>query len=221
MGNIKKFLKYFLPLIVLPMLSSYLSIFSTMSANALGAAAIAARASVASMNNVYNSVLHISAIAVLSIAALLAEKGKVKAAKIVHLVCLIGYAVTLVAIAAVYMFMPQLWMSFTGAPAEIFSMGMSYARVFVLPALLVAIIAALPSQLSGKHSFILAMVLGTGVMVISSFAGMILVRTAGLGINGIALADGLSFAVSSVMPFLMVPVKSYSKAFAPKVALEK
>ena len=217
MGNIKKFLKYFLPLIVLPMLSSYLSIFSAMSANALGTAAIAARSSVASMNNVFNTVLHISAIAVLSIAALLSEKGKVKAAKIVHLVCLIGYAVTLVAIAVVYMFMPQLWMRFMGVPDVVFNMGVGYTRMFILPVLLVAIIAALPSQLSGKHSFILVMALGAGVMAISCIAGIILVRSAGMGILGIALADGLSFAVSSVMPFIMIPVKSYSKAFAPSI----
>jgi len=96
-------------------------------------------------------------------------------------------------------------------------MGTTYGRAFALPILLVAVIAALPSQLSGKHSFILVMVLGAGVLSICSFAGIILSNVFGMGIAGSGIIDGLSFAVSSVMPFLMVPVKSYSKAFAPSI----
>ena len=213
MGNIRKFLKYFLPLIALPIISSYLGIFSTMSANALGAAAIAAKSTVATMNNMYNTILHITAIAALSITAILAEKGKVKVAKTVHLICLLFYITVIIVFAADHFLSAGMTLRFMGTPAELIDMGISYARMFVLPVLLVALIAALPSQLSGKHSFILIMAAGAGIIVISILSGIILVRAAGLGILGIALTDGLSFAVSSVAPFLMVPVKSYAKAF--------
>ena len=217
MGNVRKFLKYFLPLIVLPMLSSYLTAIYSMATNALGISAVAARSIMSSMNSIYSSALYLIAVAMLSVVALLAEKGKAKAAKTLHLIGLLVYVTTLILIAAVYLFMPQVWLRSTGAPAEVFSMGISYARMFFLPVLLVSVIIALISQLSGKHSFILAMALGAGILVIASFIGVALVRIFGMGINGIALTDGLSFAVSSVMPFLMVPVKSYSKAFAPSI----
>ena len=217
MGNIRKFLKYFLPLIALPMLSSYLTAMYSMAINALGVSAVAARATISSMNSIYSSVLYLMAVAVLSVVTLLAEKGKAKAAKTVHLIGLLVYVTTLILIAVAYLFMPQFWMSFMGVSAEVFSMGISYARMFFLPVLLVSVVIALISQLSGKHSFILAMALGTGILVIASFTRVALVRIFGMGINGIALADGLSFAVSSVMPFLMVPVKSYSKAFEPHI----
>ena len=217
MGNARKFLKYFLPVITLPILANYLSSMYAAALNAIGSAAIAARGTVATMNNIYAGALHLMAIAVLSVTALLAENGKIKAAKAVHLVSLIVYAVTLVLIAAVYIFMPQVWMSFMGVPDVVFNMGVGYARMFILPVLVVAIIAALPSQLSGKHSFILIMALGAGIIIFGSFIGIALVRIANFGILGIALTDGLSFAVSSVMPFLMVPVKRYANAFAPSI----
>ena len=221
MGNIRKFLKYFLPLIVLPMLSGYLSSMYAMATNALGVSAVAARGTISSMNSIYTSVLHLMAIALLAVVALLAEKGKTKAAKTVHLVGLLVYVTTLILIAAAYLFMPQFWMRFMGVPAEVFSLGISYARTFILPALLVSVIVALISQFSGKHSFILAIALGAGVISLAGFIGVASVRIFSLGLSGISVTDGLSFAVSSVMPFLMVPVKSYSDALAPKVSLGK
>lgn len=217
MGNIKKFLKYLLPVIALPMLSSYTSSIYSMATNALGVSAVAARSTIASINSLYSSILYLMAVAVLSVAALLAENGKVKAAKTLHLVSVLVYSATLVMIAAVYMFMPQIWMSFMGVPASVFDMGVSYARAFILPVLLVAAIAAPVSQLSGKHSFILTLSLGGGIIVLASFIGVALVRMFGFGIAGIALTDGLAYAAASVMPFLMVPVKRYANAFAPSI----
>ena len=219
MGNIKKFLKYLLPVIALPMLSSYVSSMYSMAVNALGSSAIAARSIMGSVNNLYSSALYLIAIAILCIAALLSEKGKVKAAKTLHLISLFVYAVTIVLIAAVYFFLPQAVLSMYGAPSETFALGISYARAFILPVLLVCTIAALISQLSGRHSFILCIAAGAGIITLASFIGVALVRMLGFGINGIAITDGLCFAAASVMPFLMVPVKSYAEAFAPEARL--
>ena len=112
---------------------------------------------------------------------------------------------------------PQALLRLYNAPAEVISMGASYLRLYALTVLLLAPAAVLPSQLSGKHSFILVIVLGAAVGLFSIVVKLLFVTVFRFGMAGTGIVDALSTVAVSFMPFLMIPVKSYSKTFAPRI----
>lgn len=219
MNHGKKFLKYLLPVIVLPLfagqLSSMLSLFQLGVAN-LGVQAVAARSAISHINTMDSNTLILIAIAALSISMLFAEKGRIKIAKIIHLACLGFHVFQFVVLAAIYAVYPGYFRSIVFSTADQLAAATPYMRIFALTVILAAAAAALPCQLSGRHSFILTTAVCIGICIFCWF-GSAVVYIFRPSLSVIAVFDGLNFATTSVIPFLMVPVKSYSKAFAPSI----
>lgn len=214
MGNIRKFLKYALPIIALPWLLNALNWVYSVAVSQLGVTALAARSAVSNAMNLQSRMVYIIALAVLSICGILAEKGKAKSAKMLHLIGLLLCVSILTIFSLIFIFAPQLVMGSMTSDAEVIGIGVLYARLFTVSVILVCSAAALAAQLSGKHSFVLQMILGGGMIVVSAIAVGIL-PALGLGVVPLAVADGLSYAFGAIVPFLMLPVERYSADLAP------
>lgn len=219
MGNVRKFLKYYSPMVLLSVLAG--SMVTTFMTNAyigrLGVSALAASSACSNLVSIHTKAPHAIALAALMLAAIIAEKGKVKTARKIHLIGLIIYGSILALGMILFAADPQVLLRLFASPAEVISMGSSYLRIYALVVLLLAPIAVLPSQLSGKHSFILVVVLCAAIGFFSIILKLLFVNVFRLGLTGMGVADALSSFALSFMPFLMIPVKSYSKAFASSI----
>lgn len=215
MGNIRKFLKYAIPIIALPYFVNNLSSIHNIAFAQLGTSVLAAWTALSTLIQEMNGLVYYIAIAVASICAILAERGKVKPAKTLHLIGLLQCVFFLLLFALIFVVSPQSVMKYYQIYDDAaVSFGVSYARLLGISVLVSCIVAMLIAQLSGKHSFVLQMVLGGGMTTVTTLTVRI-VRTMNLGTAPLAIVDGLCYALGGFAPFLMLPVKTYSADLAP------
>lgn len=218
MRSLQRFLKYYAPLFVLPLIHNFFSNLTNTFFGRYGTSIIAGRSQFIISVSPFMTLLSCIAFATLAVSAILTERGKLKIAKRVHLIALLVYAGILLIMMIFNIFG---W----GIPhhslaLESYSYYHLFARIFAVLLLILSPIAALPAQFSGKHSFIFTIALCAGVIVSCELLCMILLMI-GVSLPVAITADELSYFAAQIAPFLMIPVKRYSESLAPTVDLRK
>lgn len=215
MGNIRKFLKYAIPIIALPYCVSNMGKMHSTAFAQLGESVVAAWSALLTLMEGMGGLFSSVAIVVVPICAILAERGKVKPAKTLHLIGLLQCVFFLLLFALIFVVSPQSVMKYYQIYDDAaVSFGVSYARLLGISVLVSCIVAMLIAQLSGKHSFVLQMVLGGGMLFACVFA-LTFMFAMNLSTAVLAIVDGLYYALGGFAPFLMLPVKTYSADLAP------
>lgn len=220
MRNVRNFLRYLVPILALPMIYSIFSVPTTVLFARFGSTVLASRSALSTVNAPFTSIIYIISLAALAFSALLAESGKVKTARLLHLIALLVYVGVLTLMCALYLFGGSSILTFYGTGSDVIELGIRWMRISALVLLLVTPISALPAQLSGKYSFVLTMAVCGGITLTCGLLSLI-IPLCGLGINTATAIDYVGFFASGIAPFLMIPIKRYSESFAPSADLRK
>ena len=209
MGNIKKLFRYLLPILALPYIASLTGIFLSQSYARMGNMAIAGRSIAMTLTGLSGSVLSVLVWTGTVIPALCAESGRVRTARRVHLALFIAYCAVLGFLLLSTLFAPALMSAF-GSSADLIDIGRQIYLSYILAAILASCVPCLLGQLLNRYSMIVTLlVCGVGGLL-AGLLGMLL-RSA----TGIAAAEGVQFALLRIVPFLAIPLRSFSSQFSP------
>jgi len=215
MFRIKQMLRHLLPIFVLPLFLSVNETLRQVMINTAGMNVSAAYAVFSRMTAGLKSTPYVLAMIGLGIAAVLAEAGNLKKAKIVHvvtfIVCCCILAINLFLLIAV----PEnLTMAMTSSP-EVTALTAGWMRSFAVTVLAIGAAGGLIAQMAKGYSMILTLCMG----IVLQIAALVLCFLSTIGVAGLegpaqimGLSVGIEFASSCVLPFVLIPLATYYKS---------
>ena len=218
MSKIKQLFRYLLPVLALPTISSLCSTAFSAISSQFGTSAIVALSTLRAVTSPLNATLYIISMVGLVSAAICSEGGKLKAAKVLHLISFILCSVILLVYLLALLFCPELIIRTYAFSPETTAAGAEMARAFAAIVLVLALHATLAAQLVRRYSMILTLCV-CGVLQFVSIFGVLLASILQMGYVPLGAFEGLVFACSRVLPFMLIPLASYYKSFYTVPAL--
>ena len=221
MENIKKHYRYLLPMLVLPFgYGQAANLIILAQVNTLGSFSTAAFSVARSLLSMLASSLSWLALGGLVLSAIQAEAGKPEKAKALHRTFLVLFcALIVLAGAAFLLFGAQLSRLFA-SPDEIIELSASFLKGSALAMVGMALIAFLIGQFQKSYSLKTALAFGFVMLGMWTAMSFVLTQQLDMGILGLGLCQGGAFAASQIAPFLLIPLRSYTKEFLPAAAGE-
>lgn len=213
---IKKMAKILLPwfiLAYLPNLSS--NVISTVAGN-FGASALASLSMGSMFLSMPISIFNMLSLMGLVISAILQEKGNAKGGLTVHITfTCISMGLMLTAYLACILFPNQLLMIYHPAP-ELFDTARSHLTATGLTVLLLMVPCLLVGQLMLKKPSLIVTLILAGVLLTMMWIFILLSYMMHWGLMGLGIAQGLQIVARSVLPFALIPMRSYWCTFGPE-----
>lgn len=211
--KIKQLCRYLLPVFVLPILNHLFRLISNSIVNTFGYVFLNCSAIMNSMNSYGSNFLYVIMLTALVVSAMLSEAGKVQKAKKVHCVLFIVFSVIFLMKHLAFIFAGDAIAVIYANDSDILHMMKDISMTFSPAVLTVSLLGGLIAQLVKKYSMIFTLCFLGGLSLNLTLLYVIIVRIFD-NLFTIFLFEGIQYAITNILPFVMIPIASYSSSFA-------
>lgn len=217
---IRKLFRYLLPLLLLPLLSSYASVLTTQTAAMLGTDAVVSYSAVNAVTSLCNTPLYLLAMIGLVCAAMLAENGRLHSARSLLWVFWALFLGITVAMGLLFLVNPGAMMRLYSYAPEVLAYGTSMLKSFAGVVLVMAVVCTLAALFIRRYSMTVTLIAGIVLLAAGSVIMPMRVLQGYMAADGIGFGLGIQFAAVRILPFLLIPVDRFCRELEQKPAVE-